>query len=254
MTNKDLWIDTRLSQEEMDFLWDIISEENKEDHSGQLVGNITKSETIHDKDDWFYKTVLKKYTEKMFYREDNNYYKYHVEKEDSPPEFELSSLWVNHMNQHEFNPLPHMHGGFYSFVVFMKIPIHWKDQHALPFVAHSSNPCASDFQFIWTHKDSEQSVFRNFSLSPEDEGRMLFFPASLQHQVYPFYGTEEERITISGNIDFVITKEREREVVTMSGDVYEQKEKMLKILENSVQQFKEELKAMKKAREKAGSI
>ena len=107
---------------------------------------------------------------------------------------------------------------------------------------------------MWTRKNSEECSIFHSCLSSEDEGRMLFFPASLQHQVYPFYGTEEERITISGNIDFVITKEREREVVTMSGDVYEQKEKMLKILENSVQQFKEELKAMKKAREKAGSI
>ena len=38
------------------------------------------------------------------------------------------------------------------------------------------------------------------SLEPEDEGRMLFFPAWLSHQVFPFYGTDKERITISGNI------------------------------------------------------
>ena len=31
---------------------------------------------------------------------------------------------------------------------------------------------------------------------------MLFFPAWLNHQVFPFYGTEEERVTISGNIEF----------------------------------------------------
>jgi len=37
-------------------------------------------------------------------------------------------------------------------------------------------------------------------LCPEDEGRMLFFPAWLKHQVFPFYECEEERITISGNI------------------------------------------------------
>ena len=35
---------------------------------------------------------------------------------------------------------------------------------------------------------------------------MLFFPSNLHHQVYPFYGTEEERITISGNIDFKHTE------------------------------------------------
>ena len=43
----------------------------------------------------------------------------------------------------------------------------------------------------------------NIPLSPEDEGRMLFFPSWLYHQVFPFYGTEVERVTISGNITLV---------------------------------------------------
>jgi len=33
---------------------------------------------------------------------------------------------------------------------------------------------------------------------------MLFFPAEMMHQVYPFYNCEEERITISGNIKYDI--------------------------------------------------
>ena len=141
------------------------------------------------------------------------------------------------MKQHEFNPLPHIHRALYSFVVFMKIPTHWKDQHALPFVAHSSNPCASDFQFAWSRKDRDELIFRNFPLSSEDEGRMLFFPATLQHQVFPFYGTEEERVTISGNI---ILKEPNKPEIPVGE--YEEKENMLKIMENSVKITKEELR------------
>jgi hypothetical protein len=34
------------------------------------------------------------------------------------------------------------------------------------------------------------------------EQRMLIFPAKLSHCVYPFYGTDEYRITMSGNIRF----------------------------------------------------
>ena len=247
------WIDTRLTEEEMDFLWQIISEENKEDYSKQLAGNISKSELIVDKDNWFFKSALKNLTEKMFYDDWNNYRKYHIVKKHPLPEFELSSLWVNHQNQHEFNPLPHVHNALYSFVVFMKIPTHWKDQYALPFSTHSRSSCASDFQFVWSRKDREELIFKNFSLSPEDEGRMLFFPATLQHQVYPFYGTEEERITIAGNIDIVNpNRSKEQKVVELSGDVYEEKEKILEILENSVKETKEELEQMKKAREKEG--
>ena len=45
--NKKHWIDTRLNQEEMDFLWDAVATEQKKDTS-----NISK--VIEDKDNWFY--------------------------------------------------------------------------------------------------------------------------------------------------------------------------------------------------------
>ena len=85
----------------------------------------------------------------------------------------------------------------------MKIPTHWKEQHSLPFSANSNIPSASDFGFVWSELGSEWCFNTNFPLSPEDEGRMLFFPANLQHMVYPFYECEEERVTISGCINSV---------------------------------------------------
>ena len=33
-----------------------------------------------------------------------------------------------------------------------------------------------------------------------DPIKMLLFPSSLHHMVYPFYNSDEERVTISGNI------------------------------------------------------
>ena len=200
----EFWLDVRLNEEEMNFLHDIISSEDsyKKKWNRELAGNISKSELLLDKNNWFHKNVLQDLTEKMFYRNWDAYYRYHIIKEDPLPEFELNSLWVNYMKQHEFNP-PHTHGGhpliLYSFVVFMKIPTHWKEQHALPFSAHSTSPRASDFAFLVGEPDGK-TWSTNFALCPSDEGRMLFFPAWLSHQVFPFYGTEEERITISGNI------------------------------------------------------
>ena len=87
----------------------------------------------------------------------------------------------------------------------MKIPTHWKEQHELPWVKAANHANASNFQFLlggMEYKDDNGSGVHciDFPLSPESEGRMLFFPAWLNHQVYPFYGTEKERITISGNI------------------------------------------------------
>jgi hypothetical protein len=263
--NKEPWIDTRLSQKAMDFLWGCISEENKEDHSGQLAGNISKSETIIDKDNWFFENVLKKCTERMFYDDWDNYRKYHIVKEHPLPKFEMDRFWVNYQKQHEFNPL-HFHSGGngYSFVIFVKIPTHWKEQHALPISTDSTVPSASDFQFVWSEKDSEVCRIRNFLLSPEDNGRMLFFPAWLNHMVYPFYECEEERVTISGNIRlYDSNRPKEREIPVGEGAVvamssqelqvyYEEKEKMLKMMENRVKVTKEELKSLKKAGEKEG--
>jgi hypothetical protein len=182
------WLDTRLTTEAMDHLWNNINGKQT-DARKSLVGNISKSEYIEDKDNWFYENVLKRCAETIYLKE----------RSDPPPVFELKMLWVNYQKQHEFNP-PHMHlGCIYTFVVFMKIPTHWKEQHTLPWLKDVSKPCASDFQFLLGQgRGSIQEI--NFSLCPEDAGRMLVFPAWLNHQVFPFYECEEERITISGNI------------------------------------------------------
>ena len=39
-----------------------------------------------------------------------------------------------------------------------------------------------------------------YKLGKKYEGTMLFFPSKLQHEVFPFYNCDEDRISISGNI------------------------------------------------------
>ena len=262
MPNKELWIDTRLSSEEMDFLWGCISEERVSLDDRAAESN--KSKLIKDKDNWFYENVLKKHTERLFYDDWKNYRKYHIVKEHPLPKFEMNRFWVNYQKQYEFNPLHHHSPCLYSFVIFMKIPTHWEEQHEMNNDEFRAR-VASDFVFVWGSENMEQrgNVFlntekndlnilkENFQLSPEDEGRMIFFPSWLQHMVYPFYGTEEERVTISGNtILNDPNRSEEPKTVKLSGNVYEEKEKMLKIMENSVKVTKEELKQMKKLTKK----
>ena len=208
------WLDMHLSKVTMNKLWDLINNPTQpikavhtpktklevgskiSPHSQPLAGNISNSIYIKDKDNWFYENVLKEWSKYLFFRDSwCNYYEVVVTKSRPLPEFELKELWVNYQKQHEFNP-PHRHTGIYSFVVFMKIPTHWKEQHELPLSVNSNAPCASNFQFLWDRIGASTKFF----LSPEDEGRMLFFPAWLHHEVFPFYECEEERITLSGNI------------------------------------------------------
>ena len=237
---KNLWIDTRLSAEEMDFL-----------HHQTTVTNEPKpiSKIIEDKDDWFYENVLKKYTERLFYDDWNNYRKYHIVGDESFPNFEMERFWVNYQRQYEFNPL-HYHGGLYSFLIFMKITTHWKEQHEMNKDEFRAQ-VASDFVFVWGSENKKYGVVKeSFQLSSEDEGRMLFFPAFLQHMVYPFYECEEERVTISGNIlQKVQHRPKELEI---SGEEYEEKKNMLEMMENSIEFVKKELKQMKKEKEKEG--
>ena len=193
------WLDLRLTEEAITYLWDIINHPvSTEDARNKLAGNISKSTYIQDKDDWFYENVLKQCAESLYFRKWANYYNVHIQS-SPPPEFSLETMWVNYQKQTEFQPL-HRHSGQYSFVVFMKIPTHWEHQHALPISSNSNMPSASDFQIVWTKKHEDECITTNFPLSSEDEGVILFFPAEFLHQVFPFYGTEEERITVSGNI------------------------------------------------------
>jgi hypothetical protein len=213
------WLDrgsfceTRLTKEAMDHLWDMVNQRPRGPLTMNSAGPNNKVYDIEDKNDWFFENVLKECSERLYYKDWNNYYKVHIEHSIPPTLFELrldtkgimkgrvGKMWVNHFKQHEYLP-PHSHIGLFSFVVFMKIPTHWKEQHALPWLINSGPQMSaqpSDFQFILGQSMGTVQQLQ-IPLCPEDEGRMLFFPSLLSHQVFPFYECEEERITISGNI------------------------------------------------------
>ena len=193
------YMDVRITEEVMTYLWSIINNSSAREPAGkELAGNISRSFFIQDKDNLFYENILKSLAELMYCKDWNNYYDIHITKVNSFPIFELRELWVNFQKQYEFNPT-HQHTAYFSFVIFMKIPTHWKEQHALPWLHDVAEPLASNFQFI-VGQPNGQVIPIQIPLSPEDEGRMLFFPGWLSHQVFPFYGSEEERVTVSGNI------------------------------------------------------
>ena len=58
------------------------------------------------------------------------------------------------------------------------------------------------FEFVYSDIFGDV-VTSSYKLSPKYEGVMIFFPARLNHCVYPFYETEEPRISISGNLSYL---------------------------------------------------
>ena len=198
-------IETNLSgTPAMDKLWEYISsaKENPKPYNAELAGNVSSSLALDDTDNWFMintlRPIIRKYRE--IFNKSTAFNRKPMFKDDIP--YVLTSLWVNFQKQHEFNPM-HNHSGVYSFVVFMKIPTDWREQHEIPFVKDSNAPKASDFEFVYTDVMGNVTGY-TYSLDSSFEGIMLFFPAEMMHQVYPFYNCEEERITISGNIVYDI--------------------------------------------------
>tara|TARA_A100001388_G_scaffold204057_1_gene155006 strand:- start:148 stop:807 length:660 start_codon:yes stop_codon:yes gene_type:complete len=194
---------TKLSDDMMDYLWSCIKQaeddnvDNSNDYSYRLAGNISGSLGLKDRNHKFKNEVVGPLTQQILDSDPKNFFP----PIDLDPSLDLKykpelrmNWWVNYQYQTEFNP-EHAHTGITSFVIWMKIPTHYKDQHNLDF--HSN--AASDFQFTYNNILGGTVEYPIF-MSPEMEGTIMLFPSTLHHQVYPFYNTEEPRISISGNL------------------------------------------------------
>jgi hypothetical protein len=188
------WLVGKLDQEEIDFLWSAV------DHHGSsvkstLAGNISGSFELKDDGDWF----LNKSLVPLLAAYADTFGDLGAEIPlTTPGIYHLSSFWVNFQSQGEFNP-PHTHGGVYSFVIWLKNPVSWEDQLDLPMTKGSNSPSAATFQFYY------QDILGGpgdviYKMNKDAENRIVFFPASLRHLVFPFFGSEDTRISISGNI------------------------------------------------------
>ena len=87
----------------------------------------------------------------------------------------------------------------------MKIPSSYKKEKEIPFIKHSNNPCPNTFEFVYVNTLGKVSTLQ-YHLEPEDEETILLFPANLNHQVYPFYLSNKQRVSVSGNIALDPTK------------------------------------------------
>ena len=112
--------------------------------------------------------------------------------------FELETLWVNVQQKHEFNP-PHVHSGDFSFVIWLNVPYEIKDEMDLPMSKKSRMPRAGMFAFQYSNIFGEP-VEIAFPVDKKYEGKMFLFPSQLTHQVYPFYTSNDVRISVSGNM------------------------------------------------------
>jgi len=189
-------IEKSLSKDVLKKLNTYIKKHTLKKHNQSLAGNISKSFIIKDKDDWFFNNVLKINI--------NEYEAQYTTKATVPAvltkncKYKLNEFWVNFQKKYEFNPV-HNHSGVFSFVVWIKIPSSYKKECKLPFVKNSNSKLPNTFQLLFINTLGHISTL-SYNLESSDEGKMLFFSSKYNHCVYPFYLSNKERISISGNI------------------------------------------------------
>tara|TARA_B100000029_G_scaffold252904_1_gene249840 strand:- start:74 stop:769 length:696 start_codon:yes stop_codon:yes gene_type:complete len=114
----------------------------------------------------------------------------------------LSSCWVNFQKKYEFNPL-HNHTGFASFIIFLNIPYDLEEENKVfpPASFDHGNP-NSKLVFAGHSPVNGGIEVMAIPVDKSFEGKMLMFDAKHFHMVYPFYTSDKERVTISGNFQF----------------------------------------------------
>jgi len=181
------WLEASLPPNAMERLWSYI-EKSHINVKPALAGQIDRSHELVDEEDWFFNNIITDFLDEYAEQFCNlgclkGLTGYH--------DYVLDGFWVNYQKQGEFNPV-HSHTGVYSFVIWMKIPTDYREQHKLFGQTNSSD--TSNFSFIFPEDNY------SYELDSKMEGTILFFPSELRHTVYPFYNCDEERISVSGNI------------------------------------------------------
>jgi len=201
----------KLPQQMIDYLWERIdiAKENQVCVKKHLVGHTSNSYNLEDPRDL---VVQKLYdivhnsvdNPKMFEfinTEVENIYK-RIELKNVMLTPQLDNMWVNFQKKGEFQPI-HNHSGMFSFVIWMDIPYHSKDEGNLPFAKSGCKyPLGGNFSFAFSGDTSRVVKDHIIPLSPEMNGYCCFFPSDLSHLVYPFYTSDKDRISISGNISY----------------------------------------------------
>ena len=189
------WFEINLEKKYIDHIWKCIKLGKKVNAKSELAGNITASHYIEDIDNYFFQNVINPLI--------CSYETYHEQLSKKVcttevHELKLTHFWVNYQKKYEFNPI-HDHTGVYSFVIWLKIPTNSDEENENPISKESNAPLRSKFSFMYLDILGELRRWE-YSLDKNYEGKMVFFPSKLHHEVTPFYNSDEIRVSVSGNI------------------------------------------------------
>jgi len=112
----------------------------------------------------------------------------------------LENAWVNFQKKHEFNPV-HNHTGIMSFVIWINIPYDLEEEMTNSPGANSNKNSPGAFEFQYTSTLGNICA-HTIHVDKSLENALIIFPAKMCHTVYPFYTSDDYRISVSGNFIF----------------------------------------------------
>ena len=199
----------KLPEQMIDYLWECIdvAKKKKINLNKHLAGHISHSYKLEDPQNFIVENLLNQVDNPNMFSFINEELQFIYKKNPNRNNQlvmkpRLYDLWVNFQKKGEFQPI-HNHSGLFSFVIWMDIPYHWKDEANLPFSKTNNKfPPGGNFSFLFTDGISKTIKSHDIPMSPNLNGYCCFFPSHLSHQVYPFYTSDKDRISISGNISY----------------------------------------------------
>ena len=109
----------------------------------------------------------------------------------------MGKPWINFQKKHEFLP-NHTHDGVLSYSIWIKIPYDEEKEKNYK-KTNIDKKKFNSFEFSYTNILGEICQ-QSYEITKKTEGSILMFPSKLTHCVYPFFTSDDERISISGNI------------------------------------------------------
>jgi hypothetical protein len=132
---------------------------------------------------------------------------YKVDSSLNTPPITLSSgdHWINFQSKYEYNPM-HTHTGVLSWVLWYKIPYSLENELNLgpgKFRASHIKPKTNNGTFHFIYPMGGNVATEILPVDNTWNGKIALFPSNLNHAVYPFYTSDDYRITIAGNINLI---------------------------------------------------
>lgn len=111
-----------------------------------------------------------------------------------------ANMWANFSEKYEFNPM-HNHTGDLTWVSWINIPYSLEAEDSLDNSKTANCKMNSRFHFMYNTLTGKV-LTHQLAVDNDWEGKLIIFPATLFHAVYPFYTSDDYRISIAGNLGF----------------------------------------------------